>query len=71
MFDRQIPYVETVRRSKWSSREINRTVMIKSGDTILIDRGFNLTLNELLDRSLVVNFLTSGSEMPILSKVRR
>jgi len=71
MVDKEIPYAETVRRSRWSSREINSAVIKERGDTILINGGLNQPRNELLGKSLVGCFPTNGSEMATLSEVRR
>ncbi|WMV13352.1 hypothetical protein MTR67_006737 [Solanum verrucosum] len=71
MVDKEIPYAETVRRSKWSSREINSAVIKERGDTIFINGVLNQPRNELLGRSLVGSFPINGSEMPTLSEVRR
>jgi len=56
MVDKEIPYAETVRRSRWSSREINSAVIKERGDTILINGGLNQPRNELLGKALLVAF---------------
>ncbi|KAG5624666.1 hypothetical protein H5410_009884 [Solanum commersonii] len=73
MVDKEIPYAETVRRSKWSSREINSAVIKErgDGDTIFINGVLNQPRNELLGRSLVGSFPINGSEMPTLLEVCR
>ncbi|KAG5589818.1 hypothetical protein H5410_040332 [Solanum commersonii] len=60
MVDKEIPYAESVRRSRWSSKEINSAVIKERGDTILIN-----------GKSLVGSFPTIGSEMATLSEVCR
>ncbi|WMV27311.1 hypothetical protein MTR67_020696 [Solanum verrucosum] len=71
MFDKEISYAETIRRSKWSSREIETAIIEEEGNTIIIDGEPDQNQNELLGRSLVGRFPENGTENPTLSEVRR
>ncbi|KAH0680786.1 hypothetical protein KY290_022974 [Solanum tuberosum] len=56
MFDKEISYAETIRRSKWSSREIETAIIEEEGNTIIIDGEPDQNQNELLGRSPLANF---------------
>lgn len=64
-------YSETVRRSKWPSREMNSATVKEETRTIYIYGGANSTHNELLSRSLVGSFSEDIPDIPSLSEIRR
>ncbi|WMV22582.1 hypothetical protein MTR67_015967 [Solanum verrucosum] len=71
LIDKGIPYAETIRKSKWTSRGINAATTKQEGDVIRVEAESKLSLNVPLRRSLYGQVLTNGSEIPTLSEIRR
>ncbi|WMV25196.1 hypothetical protein MTR67_018581 [Solanum verrucosum] len=71
LVDKKIPYAETLRKSKWTSRGIEAATTKQDGDIIRIDSDTNLSQNETLSRSLYGQVTTNGSDSPTLSEIRR
>ncbi|WMV41821.1 hypothetical protein MTR67_035206 [Solanum verrucosum] len=71
LVDKKIPYAETLRKSKWTSRGIEAATTKQDGDIIRIDSDTNLSQSETLSRSLYGQVTTNGSDSPTLSEIRR
>lgn len=55
--------MQTIRKSKWTSKEIDTGIIEERGGTVIIDGKSNQSCNELLARSLVGSFPANGSEL--------